>query len=40
MSPENKTRTKGFDPKRLGKKSPKPKGKGGKTPKGKKNAKG
>lgn len=40
VSPENKTRTKAFDTKRLGKKSPKPKGKGGKTPKGKKNAKG
>lgn len=40
VSPENKTRTKAFDHKRLGKKTPKPKGKGGKGPKGKKNAKG
>ena len=40
MSPENKIRTKAFDPKRLGKKSLKPKGKGGKTQKGKKNSKG
>ncbi|KAK2564286.1 Leukocyte receptor cluster member 8-like protein [Acropora cervicornis] len=39
-TPENKNRTKAFDPKRLGKKSPKPKSKGQKTPKGKKNAKG
>ena len=40
VSPENKTRTKAFDPKRLGKKSPKPKGKGGKPQKGKRNSKG